>query len=279
MITAIQQLDNDDVVSICGSTTIFTSSTLELQANRATLCCETSNCRLENVGDDSILSVTGDSVTIANLAFLNGISDTNGGNVGIFGAGNNVVVDSTFENGAAARSGGNLFVESQGGSIRIENSVFVDGVASEDGGGVAIRLASTVNIIGSTFTANAASNGGGLSSSRDDPSADGQIILIDDTAFDGNAAEVGGALAVTVLGQSPKLMVVNSLFTDNFGNTTAGVGAIIEFLDNLELTLEGNTGSGNIGGSNPATRCDGFLTIENVTSDSPLCIQTDENFP
>ena len=278
LLTAFVQLDNDDVVSLCGRTTITTSSTLELQANRATICCETTGCRLESDGSDSILSVTGDSVTIANLTFLNGISDTNGGNVGIFGGGSHIVVDSTFQFGAADRSGGNLYVESTG-SIRIENSVFSDGIAAVNGGGVSIRQASTVTIIGSTFTANAAGEGGGLSSTRDDPAADGQVILIDDTTFDGNAAEVGGAIAVTSLGQNPTLMIMNSVFTDNFANTTAGIGAIIEFLDNLEFTLEGNTASGNFGGSDPATMCDGFLAVTDVTADVPLCIDGNENFP
>ena len=278
LINVLVQLDNDDVVSICGSTTILTSTTLELQANRATICCETTGCRLESDGNDSILSVTGDSVTIADLTFANGISDTNGGNVGIFGGGNNIVVNSAFENGAADRSGGNLFVESAG-SIRIENSVFMDGIATESGGGVSIRLASTVTIIGSTFTANAAGEGGALSSSRVDPSSDGQVIFIDDSLFDGNAAEVGGALAVTTLGQNPTLMIMNSVFTDNFANTTAGIGAIIEFLDNLELTLDSNTATGNFGGSDPLTACDGFLTVTDMDAAAPLCIQGNEAFP
>ena len=265
-------LSDGDVVALCGNgNNIVVDRALELNADAATLCCGSENCLFLGTGNDAILRVFGNSVTIANVTFINGASTSNGGNVAVTGGGSIRIINSSFRNGVTERSGGNLYVRTSG-SVSIENSYFATGAASDFGGGVAIASASMVSIIASLFLGNVATDGGGLSLTKDSHGSTGQVALIQDSIFLGNAAEVGGGFWASELGQLPALNILNSEFSGNTASVAAGAGAIVDSLDNLDLTLMSNMGSRNIG----AEICEDFIAAD---SDIITCITANETFP
>lgn len=207
------------------------------------------------------------------MTFLNGNSNDNGGNVAISGGGNHRIIDSSFRNGVSGDRGGNLFLEGSA-MVIIEGSTFLDGMATEGGGGLAVEGLSNVEIVMSDFTGNMAPQGAGFYSTAIDPNADGQMIIIEGVTFEANAAEVGGGFLVEMLGQMPSLAILNSVFNDNTANEVAGAGAIVQFLDDLELVLSGNSGSGNMA----VSLCPDLLGVfegQNL----PTCIAVDGGVP
>jgi hypothetical protein len=270
-----ESLTAGDVVALCGSgKNIEVDRALRLDTDGATLCCGSADCFLLGTGNDAILHVSGDSVTIANVTFLNGASSASGGNVAVTGGGSISIISSSFRNGVTERSGGNLFVRTSG-SVLIDGTSFVTGTAGDVGGGLAIEQASAVVIVDSIFIGNVATEGGGFATtykgSRGRP---GQAVTIDGSFFLGNAADVGGGLLASDLGHLPELVIMNTEFSGNTATSAAGAGAIVDFLDNLELTLKNNNGNGNVG----VVLCTDFLTAASQSSDSPICIATTEDF-
>jgi hypothetical protein len=262
------------VVALCGSgKNIEVNEALVLDTNDATLCCGSSDCLLLGTGNDAILLVSGDSVTIANVTFLNGASSGSGGNVAVTGGGSISIISSSFRNGVTERSGGNLYVDTSG-TVYIESSSFVTGTAGDVGGGLAIERASAVVISSSIFIGNVATEGGGFATTKSSHGRTGQSVTIDRSFFLGNAAEVGGGLLTSELGQLPELVILNTEFSGNTATSAGGAAAIVDFLDNLNLTLTNNDGSGNVG----VVLCTDFLTAASQSANSPTCIATTENF-
>jgi hypothetical protein len=250
----------------------MTDAVIEITASSTKLCCAASNCMVKSSGKYPNLVVSGSSVIIQDVIFLDGVSTVQGGNVGIFGSGNHRIINSSFRNGASTTRGGNLYV-STNGTVTIENSSFLDGTADLGGGGLAVEAASAVTVMNSDFMGNMGPEGGGFYSTKKSPSGAGQMITIMDSSFIGNSAEVGGGFLVTQLGTMPTLSILSTEFTDNTASV-AGTGAIVEFLDNLMLILKDNTGTGNVADQ----LCDGFLGVYS-NSTEPVCIPTTENFP
>jgi hypothetical protein len=232
---------------------------------------------MQSTGDDSNLVVTGNNVTIRDITFLDGSSGTfAGGNVGIFGNGIHRILNCSFQNGQTNTLGGNLYVQTDG-TVEIRDSSFIAGTSTQgSGGGLAVQSADNVSIFNSQFIGNNAPEGGGFYSSRGAPNAQGQQIVIRDSVFRTNLARVGGGFIVTALGTLPKLEMINTEFVDNTAEWIAGAGAIADFLDNVDLILSDNFGSGNTDGFN---QCGDFTAVGTSNSSVPICIGVDEDYP
>lgn len=229
------------------------------------------------MGATRSLEVTGNDVTVQDLMFMNGFADDNGGNVFISGDGKHRLINSTFSGGFADSHGGNVHIDTDG-TVIVESSTFLDGTAGEDdgssGGGLSVVGASGVTIIESTFIGNIAPEGGGFSSRARDAKSKGQVISIENSVFQANAASYGGAFVVVELGVSPSLFVLDSLFEDNTADSAGAISSIDSFLENTELVLENNQGSGNVG-----VACSGFRAFQSASVSDPICIEVNENFP
>jgi hypothetical protein len=269
----LRSLSDGNTVSLCGDSTINTDTVLEIDASSTKLCCQGTNCKVQSKGEDSILTVFGNSVTIQDIIFLDGVSNMDGGNVGIFGSGNHRIVGSSFRNGVSGALGGNLYIATEG-TVTIEDSDFIDGTAAISGGGVAIETASAVTVINSRFIGNLAPKGGGFYSTRSNPESMGQMITISDSNFMANSGQVGGGVYVETLGKMPMLSILSSDFSDNSASIAGGAGTFVEYLTNLNLVLKSNKGQGNVG----SQLCGGFLGVSNK-SNTPVCVQTTQKYP
>jgi len=109
------------------------------------------------------------------------------------------------------------------------------------------------------------------------PVASGMMITIEGSRFFGNSGAVGGGFMVSLLGIMPSLAIMNTEFSDNSSDFNGAVGAIADFLDNLELDLSGNYGDGNI--ADAPQFCNDFAAVDNPNVDEPTCIDVDEDFP
>jgi hypothetical protein len=276
----LQDAVSGAVIELCGGGTILsTTAAAIITSDQTTLGCLTppGDCTMQSNGNDSNLVVNGNNVTIRDITFLDGSSGSfSGGNVGIFGNGNHRILNCSFQNGQTNTLGGNLYVQTDG-NVEIRDSSFVAGTSTQgSGGGLAVQNADLVSIFNSQFIGNNAPEGGGFYSSRGALNAQGQQILIRDSVFQTNLARVGGGFLVTALGLLPKLEILNTEFVDNTAENIAGAGAIVDFLDNLNLTLNNNSGSGNTDGSNT---CGDITAVASRNSSVPLCIGVNETYP
>lgn len=274
LVNELNRAEPDSTISICDGTTITSNSIITINQDSTTLCCEGSDCALASNGNDSVLFVQGQSVTLQDLRFENGYSSRfNGGNVAIQADGDHLITRCDFVGGFTFETGGNLFVETKG-TVTIEESSFIDGGAGKAGGGVAVLDASSVVIRMSTFANNEAVNGGGFFSNVDpDQPSLSQDIVIEDSGFVGNTATAGAGLLVSELGSLPSLSIINSEFITNEALEAGGAGVILVPLDTLDLELRGNIGVDNTG-----TRCQDFLTVLSDNASSSNCIAVDESY-
>jgi len=255
-------------VAVCGSSTLDTNNAILVEQPGMTICCETSQCTLRNIGTDNTLDAFGAGLTLQDLTFLDGQAEVFfGGNVAIDAGGDHFILGCTFQNGSASEIGGNLFVQTTG-TLTVLESSFVGGQAGEAGGGLYVLNAQAVTVRNSDFTNNSApgGTGGGFFSVLESASSPGQDITFDGTTFSGNSASIGGGFFVTQLGQLPTLNIINTSFSSNTGKDAAGAGAIAESLDNLQLTLTDSTATGNVAGV--CTDLLGFFD----SSTEPVCV-------
>lgn len=253
---------------------IATITALQMTHDNGYLCCESGICIVSGLGMDRNLIVTGANSRIEGITFVNG--DANGGlggNVAITGSGVHRIVDSIFRNGEA-ENGGNLGIESNNSQVVIERSSFQGGDASERGGSVYIEGAVDVLVNTVEFSENTASEGGALYSSLGTSlSGVSQTLSITASSFTDNEAILAGGVYVENLGSSPSMSITLTTFNNNSAESIGGAGAIVEFLEDIDLALSGNTGSGNT-----ANICNDFVSFQQ-TSQEPVCIGASDSLP
>ena len=267
------------VVALCAPSIITTDSAIAIAESSVTVCCaaaDLTQCVLQSSGTDSILSVTGSSITLRDLSFLDGQGNiTTGGNVAIRGNGDHVISNCAFVNGVASEAGGNLFVDTNG-SILLDGSLVANGRSGRNGGGMFVQNAQTVTLRNSLFQSNTAAGGtgGGFFSVVVNPSDPGQQVTIENTDFTSNSAAIGGGFFVTQLGTLPTLSILNSDFSSNVGTDAAGAGALAVSLNQLKLVIVGGSGTGN-----QAPICPDILGFFD-NSTQPFCVTADDvRFP
>ena len=181
-----------------------------------------------------IFSVTGGTVTLNNIKFVNGHSskEANGGAI-LFTSGRLIVNDCTFENNFAEKFGGAIGSSSSstysGNQIEVHGSRFTSNSATFHGGAI---YSGNLKVNGSNFASNKVTTASASTDSMDLKGLGGAIFTanadIRNTKFTGNSVknsgiyqiyEGGGAIAVTNL-----LNVDNCDFT---GNTALKGGAIL----------------------------------------------------
>lgn len=266
------------VVAICASTTITTDTAILIEQSQITLCCEVADaaqCIVRSTGSDNNLDVFGDSFTLRDITFEDGVGEVIfGGNVAIDGNGDHLIQGVEFRNGRAAQVGGNLFVQTAG-TLTVEDSLFLEGRAGEAGGGMYILNARAVTLRNNVFQSNSAGQTGGALFSILGPDAFqtySQLLIIDNTDFEGNTAEIGGGLFITDLGETPTVTILNSDLTSNVGTNAGGAGAIAQFLDGINLTITDSRSNNNR--SPVCPNIVGFFS----GSETPFCIDVNEDF-
>jgi len=221
-----------------------------------------------------ILESQGANVEIKEITFLDGANaGGDGGNVLIRGFGApHRILRCSFE-GGESEQGGNLYVQTTG-SVVVRESTFVNGAASSVGGGLAVHGASDLRIVDSVFSGNTASGeGGGVFTTFGGTGGPGQEITVRGSIFEGNAANVGGGIAVSELGTVPVVTVLHTEFTNNTVSDSGGALAMVEFIDGV--SFESNFGAGN---SVDTGVCPDFLTVDAVTEEQ-VCVAVDDAFP
>ena len=148
-------------------------------------------------GQDStrLFAVSGSDVTLGQLTFSNGYTDTaNGGAIYVASSGVALTVtDSTF-NSNHARYGGGIY--NNQGAVHVSDSTFVgnsvSGASFSEGGGIQNSQGTAV-VVNSTFADNSASYGGG-GMGNNGGGASASATLINNT-FSGNSGNSGGAIS------------------------------------------------------------------------------------
>jgi hypothetical protein len=269
----LDNIESDSVVTLCGNTTIQTSTSINITQSKVTLCCEATGCLIKSQGSDRNLMVTGTDFTLQGVDFAAGRKDESGGNVAIFAAGHHIIRNCTFSGGPSGFLGGNLFVESPN-NVTIERSVFELG-QSRSGGGLAVLDALGIVLKGCTFTDNVAEDDGGGFLVFGDNVVNQEIYIYDST-FERNEAFSGGGFMATSFGLMPRLDVQLATFTDNAAEDGAVAAVIHYVIDDrlpLDLRLQGNNGMNN----EASEVCNGFLIY--LDSSDPDCFDVSDDYP
>jgi hypothetical protein len=275
LVVILDNIESDSVVTLCGNTTIKTSTSINITQSKVTLCCEATGCLVKSQGSDRNLMVTGTDFTLQGVDFAAGRKDASGeigGNVAIWSAGHHIIRNCTFSGGSSGSLGGNLFVGTPN-NLTIERSVFELG-QSRNGGGLAVLDASGIVLKGCTFAGNVADNGGGFIVYGDN--VVDQEIYIYDSTFERNEAFFGGGFLATSFGLMPRLDIQLTTFNDNAAEDGA-VAAVFHFVKSdrlpLDLRLQGNNGMNN----EASTVCNGFYIF--LDSSGPDCFDVSDDYP
>ena len=266
---------SSETIAICGNdiSAIEVTSQIKIEQDSTTLCCQgPGSCVLKSTGTDRNLLVTGSSVTLRDISFFDGVSDTDGGNVAITGGGEHKIIRCEFHDGRSTLNGGNLFV-SDSSRVSIERSSFLRGDAAFGGGGVAVRDVVDFTTQDCVFEKNSATDGGGVivSSAKLEP-AMLQSVAITGAIFAENNAEVGGGLLLTNIWEGSEFILEQSSFFGNFASSEGPVGAIYHYSDDIEFSMAKNFGVGNLAPFDP-NRCEGF----SFYLGEAFCIGTNQN--
>jgi hypothetical protein len=249
----------NDVVVICGSSTIITNFTINVlnEYRDMTICCEAPPCTVQSDGNDLTLLARAfhGSLTLQDLSFVGG----NKGNIVIILWGSNglLITGCEFKNGFGGGAG-NLNVDGLyfDGSITVLGSTFADGKGLNGGGMAAMIDPGTSFIIrNSAFYRNSATvDGGGLFANTRSPSN----TVIEGATFSGNTAlRFGGGFCFET--ESPtniQQMILSSKFCSNSGEA-GGAGIFISRYNLANVTSAHNSGNGNL-----ALKCEDFALAE-----------------
>ena len=268
-----------------GSTLCLCSGDLTLTAelviatSNTTLGCAgtTGPCNLFAAPGERVMQVTGDSVTIQDIRFFNGMSQSPGGNLFISAFGNHRLIRDEFFNGQSATAGGNVYVTAPEGTLIVQDSVFSNGTAAQQGGGMALDGMTSVTITDSEFSDNFSGEGGGggLAVTRGEDNASGQEIVLESNEFNSNQAILGGGFVLATLGVNPTVDVSSNTFVQNTAEEGGGAGVFGQALQEITLNVQNNSGSANTAG-NPIL-CNDFLAVDSENQ-IPVCIDVDETF-
>lgn len=120
-----------------------------------------------------------------------------------------------------------------GGAVHIEDSQFINNTAEDSGGGVYMFLGGmgsvhNVSISNTVFTSNHAQDGGGLeiTHSNADSVRNPNSIMVTNCTFDGNWGNFGGGyknIQLNDQSNSNHLLVKETVFRDNQANVGAGL--------------------------------------------------------
>ena len=265
-------------IAFCpGDLTLMTEMLLE--TSNMTLCCAgiTEFCNIIAAPGQRVLQVTGDSVTIQDLRFFDGMSPDPGGNLFISAFGNHRLIRAEFFNGESSTAGGNAYITAPDGTLTVEDSVFSDGSAVQQGGGMVLDGMTSVSITGSVFTNNISGEGGGggLAVTRGVDTASGQELVLLSNQFEFNQAILGGGFVLATLGVDPTISIASNIFLQNTAAEGGGAGVFGQTLQEITLSVQSNSGSANTAGD--PLLCNDFLAIDSA-SQIPVCIGVDENF-
>ncbi len=207
------------------------------------------------VNGGAIGMFTSNSAVIERCVIRNSFAGEDGG--GIYASGTLVMTDTVIENNTAGIYAGGIYIGSAVADATLVD-VTIRGNASADGGGMAYQSpgerASFERI---TFADNAASRWGGAIALLGSTTF-GEMRL-DDSVFEGNAAENGGAVWVS---DQDVFRAVNSLF---IGNTSTEDGGAIyneQIFDAVNCTFVGNDAAG-IGDTFESERADADTNLLN----------------
>ena len=187
------------------------------------------------------------------------------------------ISSSLFENNNATEAGA---ISILGSDVIVDNVIFINNTA-DDGGAISSRDNHNLTIMNSSFNDNRAQLGGAISSDSD-------IILF--SVFDNNQADFGGAVYST-----EEFQAANSTFKNNNASTYGGAlyldecGEILlcEFFNNSadlagaifvvrDLNVTDSVFKDNVGklySSNNVISYDGTVTLDNVSSDTPISLK------
>lgn len=265
-------------LALCGGDIDLTDQ-ITIDISNVTLCCAgtTVFCNLFAAPNQRVLEVSGDSITIQDIRFFDGMSQDPGGNLFISAFGDHRLIRTGFFNGETDTAGGNVYITAPDGTLRVENSTFTEGTSGQQGGGLAVDGPVSVIIVDSVFSNNFSNQGGGggLAITRGSDQSSGQTIVVESSEFAFNQAVLGAGFVFTTLGVGPTISVSSSRFMDNMADQSGGAGVFGQALEEIALSVENNSGSGNSAGD--ALLCNDFLAI-NGTTQRPVCIAVDETF-
>ncbi len=222
------------------------------------------------------------SVTLRDLVFDGGFNAVNGGAIGMFTSNSAVIERCVIRNSFAGEDGGGIYAS---GTLVMTDTVIENNTAGIYAGGIYIGSAvADATLVDVTIRGNASADGGGMAYQSPgerasferitfaDNSASrwgGAIALLgsttfgemrlDDSVFEGNAAENGGAVWVS---DQDVFRAVNSLF---IGNTSTEDGGAIyneQIFDAVNCTFVGNDAAG-IGDTFESERADADTNLLN----------------
>jgi uncharacterized protein (TIGR03382 family) len=180
------------------------------------------------------------------------------------------LVQTTFENNQSRYGQGGAFYGSWNNELTIEDSLFDGNQSSSTGGAVSHRIKSPLTVRGTTFTDNISGRmGGGLWVEQ--LYRDEYDLLVEESLFVGNVAELGGAgLAAK---EGAWVRIADTRFEENRVEST-GPGGGVFLLQNAILEVERNWFVGN-----SSTWGGGAYTEENETdSESELELVSQETW-
>ncbi len=172
------------------------------------------------VAERVIEVLTGDQVTITDLAVVDGLAsdsgEFNGGGVNLDSGGELIVRDSRIANNRATVDGGGLNVEDPAGVLRVESSKVTGNVGESNGGGINGDEASLVTVRDTLVADNEVPdccNGGGIDVES------GVDLVVDESEIRNNSTGSNGG---GIYGSGDELLVRKSSIVGNSGGSLAG---------------------------------------------------------
>lgn len=187
-----------------------------------------------------ITLANGADVQLSNVVIENSYSSTNGGGMIIYNS-DPVLSSVTFSNDNAAQLGGGALIVNSNPTVY--NSIFSSNTANEAGGGLWVDNGSEPVIVNSTFTSNAAHGGYGQGEGGAIGMRTGVGGVIEDSMFNGNGANYGGAIDLETQGGAPQIIAntfTNNQASYNASDSGAGFGGAIAVYNGTDATIEGN---------------------------------------
>ncbi|MCA1899789.1 MAG: CSLREA domain-containing protein, partial [Chloroflexi bacterium] len=206
---------------------------------------------------DRVFQVTNTGTLTLNLIRITTVSSGNDGAVIDNGGGVVSITNSALDNNAATGNNNNGGVYQQnGGSLTVTNSVFNNNSALGDEGGAIYSSGGTVVILNSTFYGNTADLGGAIR-------VTGGTLNISFSSFSNNTASAGNGGDVHASGGGTNLRIFRSYLVNPVTTTIncfSAAGGVETITSNL---VEGNAGGGNACGGAASTAFADTLTLAN----------------
>ena len=167
---------------------------------------------------------------------------------------NITLTDTLFRSNIAAAGGGGASIIAATSITQTGGTYDLNETTDGAGGGLKIVSASTVIIEGTSFTRNKSDDGGGGAVLY--TSATFNNVLIEENEVTGSPLPGqlrfdlgGGGIAIAQLSSvRPTVRISDSSILNNIAALAAGIGSVNSFVEVINSTIDGNQGTGNVGG-------------------------------